>query len=161
MPLTQSAPVYLQSGAEINMKGARNSSILTGSARSHFKSYAVQIPVLVTLDLAIGKHTAIVPEIGLFYSFAFTGSLDAGEAFYRPDKKQLIEVGSEIVDSRLMHRSDFGLRAGLSLRYARCLFGFAYDAGLVNIFAKDIRDAGSDAQSGSWSLNIGYRFGCE
>lgn len=157
--LMESVPLYLQSGVGIEMKGARNSGLISTVETTHFKSYAIEIPAVVTFDVAINKNMAIIPEFGVFYSFAFTGSLEGDGQFYRPYKKlDIVTPSGEIEDTRLFHRSDFGLRAGVSLRYMRCLFGFSYDAGLVNYFTKDLRDAGFKSSTGSWSINVGYRF---
>lgn len=157
--LTQSAPVYLQSGLALEMKGARNSGLISTSETTHFKSYGFEIPLVVTFDIVINKAMAIVPEFGLYYSFAFAGSMEGGGEFYRPFKDlDIVTPAGEIIGEPLFHRSDFGLRAGLSFRYMRCLIGFAYDAGLINYFTKELRDAGFQSTTGAWSINLGYRF---
>lgn len=157
--LTQSAPIYLQSGIALEMKGARNSGLISTNQTTHFKSYGFEIPLVATFDIAINKSMAIVPEFGVFYSYAFAGSLEGGGEFYRPFKDlDIATPAGELMSEPLFHRSDFGIRAGLSFRYMRCLIGFAYDAGLVNYFTKDLRDAGFKSSTGSWSINVGYRF---
>lgn len=156
--LVPNVPIYLQSGLALEMKGAKNSRMLEG-VNSDLKSYAIEIPVVVTFDIILAKEMAIVPELGLFYSFAFCGSLSGGDTFLRPYKKQDLYTNiGEYGDVRLLHRSDFGIRAGISFRYMRNLIGIAYDAGLVNIYSKDFRDMGANGSSGCWSLSIARRF---
>ncbi len=157
--LLSTAPLYLQSGLGIEMKGARSSNVLARDRRTHLKSYWLEVPVVLTYDVPINSKWAVVPEFGLFYAFAFLGSLDGDDEFYRPYNKQNIEIAGEgVVDSRLFRRSDFGLRMGVSFRYSDLLLGFAYDAGLINAFAEDIRDAGSEISTGCWSVNLQMRF---
>lgn len=157
--IMQSMPLYLQTGIGIEMKGAHNSTVLTGMERSRFKSYAVELPLVATFDVPVGRYSAVVPEFGFYYSFAFCGSLDSDGDFIRPYDKQEIWLDNEtVVDDRIMRRSDFGIRAGVAYRYREFTLGFAYDAGMLNIFTKDLRDEGYDTNTGSWSLNLGYRF---
>ncbi len=157
--LMDAVPIYLQSGIGIEMKGARNSGLIATDSPTRFKSYAIEIPLVVTFDVMINKAMAIVPEFGVYYSYAFTGSLAGGDEFYRPYEKLDVEsFNGELIHTKLFHRSDFGIRAGLSLRYASCLIGFAYDAGLVNHFSKKLRDEGASCMTGCWSVNLGYRF---
>ncbi len=160
--LMSSVPLYLQSGLGVTMKGGRNNKILSGGDSAHLKTYAFNIPLVLVYEMVINKQMSVIPEVGVYYSYAFCGSLSSDEYFYRPFKKQMTEVpmgdGVESVDTRLLHRSDFGIRAGLSLRVAKYTVGVAYDAGVVNYFAKDFRDAGADVTTGCWSTNLGYLF---
>lgn len=157
--LNSSMPIYIQTGLGIEMKGARSTNVLESVRRTHLKSYWIEVPAVVTYDIPISSNCAIVPEFGLFYAFAFQGSLEGGGEFFRPYEKQDIEILDEgIVHSRLFRRSDFGLRMGVSVRCSNLLFGFAYDAGLLNTFAKDLRDVGSQLSTGCWSLNVQMRF---
>ncbi len=157
--LTDTAPIYLQSGVSVEMKGARNSGLIATNSPSHFKSYAIEIPVVVTFEVMINQSMSIVPELGLFYSYAFTGSLSGGDEFYRPYKKLDIEsLNGEMLYTELFHRSDFGIRAGLAFQFMSCSIGVAYDAGLVNHFSKKLRDDGASCMTGCWSLNLGCKF---
>ncbi|MFI3304762.1 MAG: outer membrane beta-barrel protein [Rikenellaceae bacterium] len=157
--LADQMPIYLQTGLSVEMKGARSSTVLENVRRSHLKSYWLEVPVVVTFDMPISTHTALVPEFGVYYAYAFQGSLEGDGEFYRPYDKQEIEIEDEgTINSRLFRRSDFGLRMGISMRYDNLLFGFAYDAGLLNTFSKDIRDLGTQLTTGCWSLNMQMRF---
>ncbi|MFI3328828.1 MAG: outer membrane beta-barrel protein [Rikenellaceae bacterium] len=159
--LMDNLPLFLQTGLSFEMKGARNSGILTTSQNTHFKSYNIEIPVVLTFDIPINKSMAIVPEFGVYYSIAVAGSMttDGGDSFYRPFKSESVTLADGTsIDSRVMSRNDFGLRVGASFRYCRYLIGFAYDAGLINNFSKDLRDLGYKGSTGTWSVNLGYRF---
>ncbi len=157
--LMSDAPLYLQSGLAVEMKGARNTNLLDNIYRSRLKSYEVELPVTITFDMPIAPDMGIVTEIGVYYSYVFCGSLEGTGEFYRPYKGQDIDViDSGIINDRLLNRNDFGIRAGLSIRYSNTLIGVAYDAGLINAFGKELRDLGATLTTGTWSLNVGYRF---
>ncbi|MFI3259839.1 MAG: hypothetical protein R3Y16_07075 [Rikenellaceae bacterium] len=157
--ISESSPIYLQTGLGLSMKGARNSRILADAPKSQFKSYEAEIPVTIAFELATGRHSAIIPEIGVYYSYGFCGTLGANGAFYRPYEEQEIVIDDwGTINSRLVSRSDFGMRFGLSYLMGRYLMGFAYEAGLLNCFASDLQDLGYKGSSGSWSINVGYRF---
>lgn len=159
IPLMADAPLYLQSGLGIEMKGARNTGLLAGVLNSHLKSYMLEVPLVVTYDIPIGQQTAIVPMLGAYYSFAFAGTLKGnGETFHQFKKQEIELINGETVDSRFMRQSDIGLRAGLAFRYNKCLIGVAYDSGMMNVFSKAIRDLGSKAYTGTFSINLEYRF---
>ncbi|MFR9610715.1 MAG: outer membrane beta-barrel protein [Rikenellaceae bacterium] len=158
--LMQSAPLYLQSGVAIEMKGARSGRLLDDVyPETHYKSYSFEIPMVVTYDIMVGQNMAIVPELGLYYSYAFAGSIQSGDEFFRPYKKeQYMVADDEMVKSRLFKRNDFGIRCGLSFRYSRCLIGFAYDAGLLDVYPGDIRGGDNNIKTGCFSINMCYRF---
>ncbi len=158
--LMRNAPLYLQSGVAIEMKGARSGRLLGDPyPETHYKSYGFEIPIVVTYDIPVGQNMAIVPELGVYYSYAFAGSVDSGGKSYDPYKKEEYKLtDDETVNSRLFKRNDFGIRAGLAFRYNRCLLGFAYDAGLLDVYPGDIRGGDNNIKTGSFSINLGYRF---
>lgn len=159
MPLMQGMPLYLQSGLSVEMKGARNSGLLAGVANTHLKSYALEVPVVVTYDVQVGAQSAIVPMLGVYYSFAFAGTLEGGDVSYHQFQKQTVTLpDGSTVKSRIMHQSDVGLRAGIGFLYNKCLIGVAYDAGMMNVFSKTFRDLGYEASTSTWSVNLEYRF---
>lgn len=158
--LMRSAPLYLQSGVAIEMKGARSGRFLGEEyPKTHYKSYGFEIPIVVTYDIMVGSDMAIVPELGLYYSYAFAGSIQTGDYFFRPyDKEEYDVADGESVNSQLFKRNDFGIRCGLSFRYSRYLIGFAYDAGLLDVYPGDIRGGDNNLKTGSFSINLGWRF---
>ncbi len=156
--LMRNAPLYLQSGVAIEMKGAREGRFIDKDLRTHYKNYGFEIPIVVNYDIVVGKNTAIVPEIGVYYSYAFAGSIDTDQQFYRPFEKEKYVVGDETVESTLFKRNDFGIRCGIAFRYNRCLIGIAYDAGLLDVYPGKIRGGDNNIKTGCLSINMGYRF---
>ncbi|MFI3248878.1 MAG: outer membrane beta-barrel protein [Rikenellaceae bacterium] len=158
--LMRNAPLYLQSGVAIEMKGARSGRFLGDEyPKTHYKSYGFEIPIVATYDIKVGQNTAIVTELGFYYSYAFAGSIQTGDYFFRPyEKEEYTVADDESVSSRLFKRNDFGIRCGLSLRLSRCLIGFAYDAGLLDVYPGDIRGGDNNIKTGCFSINLGYRF---
>ncbi len=158
--LMRSAPLYLQSGVAIEMKGARSGRFLGEEyPRTHYKSYGFEIPIVVTYDISLGQNMSLVPELGVYYSYAFAGSIESGEYFFRPyEKEEYTVADDETVNSRLFKRNDFGIRCGLSLKFSNFLFGFAYDAGLLDVYPGDIRGGDNNLKTGCFSINLGYRF---
>ncbi len=158
-PLIVDMPLYLQTGLGFEMKGARNSGLLPGILNSHFKSYQLEVPMVLTYDIPIGTNTAIVPMLGIYYSFALSGTLEGEGISIDPYEKLDYEFeDGNVVNTRMMQRSDIGIRAGVGFRYSRGVIGFSYDSGMMNIFAKEFRDWGAKAFSGTCSINLEYRF---
>ncbi len=159
--LSKQIPIYIQSGVSFEMKGAQNSYSVEGFGYSTtIKSYALEIPVLVNYGIKITDNSTIHPFVGVYYSVALGGSMEEDGETINPYKKESAEFGypPEIDDTQVFSRSDFGIRFGLDYKYKKYSIGVAYDAGVMNIFAKDFRDANFDASTGSFSINLGYYF---
>ncbi len=155
--LSKALPLYIQSGLSFEMKGAQNSGAIE---KTTFKSYSLEIPVLINYGVTVNKNFAVHPFVGLYYSFALSGSFEAGGSSENPYTKEeiFLDPPGEVVNSRIFSRSDFGIRAGVDFKYMKYSLGVAYDAGLTNIYAKELRDSNYKASTGCISLNLGYYF---
>ncbi len=159
--LSNTVPLYIQSGISFEMKGAQNSYHIEGERiKSSAKSYAVEVPLLINYGIVISEKSTIHPFAGVFYSFAVAGDISEGGESTNPYKKRDVIFGDEIgaVDTRLFRQSDFGVRFGLDYKYSKYSIGVAYDAGLINMYAKEFRDRNYEAMTSSFSINLGYYF---
>ncbi|MFI3293755.1 MAG: outer membrane beta-barrel protein [Rikenellaceae bacterium] len=159
--ISNSVPLYLQSGLSFEMKGAKNSYRVDGvKIKSDAKSYALEVPLLINYGIVISKKSTIHPFAGIFYSFAVAGDITEGGNSTNPYKKRDVVFDDNInpTDTRLYRQSDFGVRFGLDYKLNSYSIGVAYDAGLINMYAKEFRDRNYEASTSSFSINLGYYF---
>lgn len=160
-PVSQSIPIYVESGLYFQKQGARDNGFLTESGEdSKFSKYEFEIPVLVGYNIPISQGWDMQAFVGLYYSVAVNGKFKIGDEEFDPFKDEMLQTlrDTEPTEQQLLHRSDFGARFGVSVTYNRYLFGFAYDAGLLNQYSSELRDAGYQALSGCFTLQLGYNF---
>ncbi len=162
LSISQQNPLFFQTGLGFEMKGAENSYSIDGTKyESTTKSYAVEIPALLSYGIYISSNSTLYPFFGVFYSFAVAGDIEGGNNdSIDPYKKEnvIFSNDDQSVNTRMFQRSDFGIRIGLDYKYMRYSLGIAYDAGLANIYAKEFRDRHYDASTGTFSINLGYYF---
>ncbi len=161
MDLSQNFPLALEGGIFFQMSGARDNGFLAEvDSSTKFTSYSFKVPVVLTYDIPISQGWSIQPMVGAYYSLAVNGDVEVDGKKYNPYKKEQWSTLDEArtVESQLLHRSDFGIRAGINVLLNRYLLGFTYDAGMLNIYSKEFRDRGFDAVSGCFAINLGYNF---
>lgn len=161
LPISKSIPIYIESGLYFQHRGARDKGFLTDAGEdSTLKMYEFEVPLQLGFAAPISGKWSIHPFVGLYYSVAVNGKFEIGDDEFDPYKDELLQTLRDVepVEQQLLHRSDFGLRMGVSVLYNRYLLGFAYDAGLTNLYSKDLRDQGYEAQAGSFTLQVGYNF---
>ncbi len=160
--ISQQNPLFFQTGIGFEMKGAKNSYSIDGERFANtIKSYVAELPVLLSYQVNLTERSKIYPFFGVFYSFAVAGKIEGGDNdSLDPYKKSKMSATSDEdpFESRMFHRSDFGIKVGIDYRYRKYSLGVAYDAGLANMYAKKFRDRHFDASSGTFSVNVGYYF---
>ncbi len=159
--ISEQTPLFFQTGLAMEMKGAKNSYSIDGVDFSNTtKIYALEVPMLINMGFAISQNSTLRPFVGLYYSFALSGTIESDGESTNPFKKEKVTMGddSESIETRLFNRSDFGVRVGVDYKYTKFSLGIAYDLGLTNIYTKRYRDRNYEATTGSFSINLGYYF---
>ncbi len=160
-PLSEVIPIYIEGDLNFQKRGARDNGFLTDAGQSSkLTKYEFQVPILLGFDAPLDRSWSVQSTVGLYYSVAVDGTFElAGEEF-DPYKNEMLQTLRDVepTEQQLLHRSDFGIRVGVSLLYERYLFGFSYDAGLLNLYSRSLRDVGYKAQTGSFTLYLGCNF---
>ncbi len=161
MPISNVIPLYLEGGLYFQMKGARDNGFIAEIDNdTKFKSYNIEVPVVIGYDIPLSNQWALQPFVGLYYSLALGGSVEYGDDSIDPYKKEEWKTfnDEDSFESQLLHRSDFGLRAGISTTFNRYVLAFSYDAGFLNVYSPAFRDQGFEAVTGCFSIMFGYNF---
>ncbi len=160
-PIAETIPIYIESGLYLQRRGARDNGFLTDAGdESKLVKQEFEIPLLLGYALPLTGKWAVHPFVGFYYSVALSGKFTIGDSQFDPYKKEMLQTlrDTEPSEQQLLHRSDLGLRLGLSVLYGRYLLGFAYDGGLLNLYTREMREAGYQALSGCFTLQMGYNF---
>ncbi len=161
VPASRYIPIYIEGGLYFQLTGARDNGFLTeSSADSRLEIYSLKLPVVVGYSIALNRDWTLQPFGGLYYSLALSGDVEIGDVSLNPYKASSLQRlnDSSPQEMQLLHRSDLGMRFGLSALYREIVFGIAYDIGLLNIYSSEFRDSGFEAALASFSINIGYNF---
>ncbi|MFI3286731.1 MAG: porin family protein [Rikenellaceae bacterium] len=160
-PISKSIPIYIESGIYFQQRGARDNGFLTESGEtSRLLTHEIEVPLLLGCHVSLARPWAIQAAVGFYYSVALNGSFKIGNNKFDPYDKELLQTLRDAApkEQQLLHRSDFGLRVGVSASYYRYLFGLTFDGGLLNLYAPDLRKVGYQALASCFTLQIGYNF---
>ncbi|MFI3279231.1 MAG: outer membrane beta-barrel protein [Rikenellaceae bacterium] len=160
-PISETIPIYIESGLYFQKRGARDNGFLTDAGdESKLTKHEFQIPILLGYSLPLTGLWEVHPFVGFYYSVAVDGNFEIGDTSFDPYRKEMLQTlrDTQASEQQLLHRSDLGLRLGLSVVYGRYLLGFAYDGGLLNLYTPKLREVGYQALSGCFTLQAGYNF---
>lgn len=159
--LTESLPLYLETGLQLSQKGYK----VQFYERESYNAMYLEIPVMVNYKFYIKDKVAIYPSFGVYYALGIGGK-------YKGESMDSEEYGTEKYDmfgsKGFMKRSDFGMRFSATAEWKQFVFSLGYEFGFVNV-AK-IADGGNpesneDALSswgklkpGNFFLSVGYNF---
>ncbi len=118
------------------------------------------MPLLLGVAVPMSRPWSIHAAVGLYYSVAVNGEFEINGSSFDPYKDAMLQTlrDSAATEQQLLHRSDLGVRVGVSLLYDRYLFGFTYDAGFTNLYSSKLRDEGYEANARCFTLQLGYNF---
>ncbi len=154
-------PIYIEGAVEFQQKGSRDNGFLTESGSdTRLTIHAINIPVVVGCNVVADEHWTMQPFAGLYYSVALSGSVETDGGSFDPFALAMLTRlrDTEPQAVQLLHRSDVGVSVGMSALYERLLFGFSYSVSLLNIYTREFRDSGFNANLCTFSLNVGYNF---
>ncbi len=160
-PISKFFPVYLESGLYYQLRGARdNGFLIDNGGESKLRKEELEVPLLVGYHTQLDRNWSIQSAVGVYYSVALSGEFRLADGVFDPFKDEMLQTlrDSEPTEQQLLHRSDFGIRVGVSLLYERFLLGFLFDGGLTNIYSRELRDAGYIARAGCFTIQAGYNF---
>ncbi len=159
--ISQTIPIYIEGGLYLQQKGARdNGFLLEIESESRLTKCEIEIPILLGYYIPLSDGWVIQSFVGLYYSVALDGELEVNGESFDPFQLEMLQRLDDRTaqELQLLHRSDFGVRGGLSVAYHRFLAGISYDAGFLNIYSHAFRDSGYDALAGCFSIFMGYNF---
>ena len=144
--LSQTTPVFLESGLYFNMKGGKDGDLKVTLPY-------LEIPVLVKYGIGVGNDMAVLPFFGPYFGIGVgSGKIKYGDA-----------KGDAFGD--VFKRFDAGLKLGCGFEYNMLYAELGWNFGLANIVKDDVAQIGgfkvkNDATSHNSGLflNVGVNF---
>lgn len=149
--LTESLPLYLETGLQITQKGCKFN--YGDSETDKYNAAYLEIPVMVNYKFNIRDIVTLYPSVGLYYAFGV-----GGKNVYKYDgvKEKYDLFGEE----GSFNRSDFGMRFSGTVDWKHYSFGLGYEFGFMNV-AKSGEYSEFDGEkihTGNFFISVGYNF---
>ena len=140
--LSESTPVFLESGLYYTERGAKKNKVTLGYNN-------LEIPLLVKYGFQLSEEIAILPFFGPTFAYAIGGKLknDSG------DKISSFDNDDSILWPGL-NRANMGLRLGCGGEYNNIYLEIAYQLGVTNIS----KDDKYSSHSSGLMVNFGVNF---
>ena len=137
--LSESAPVFLESGLYYTQRGGKD-----GSYTADLNCF--EIPILVKYGIQATDKIAVLPFVGPYFAYGI-----AGETEY---KNEHGDKEKERTYKHFLNHNDMGFKFGCGLEYNMLYLELAYHLGIANI--ADNEDFTTHARQ--LSINLGVNF---
>ena len=139
--LSDTTPVFLESGLYYTERGAKKDKIKVGL--TYF-----EIPILIKYGIQASDDIAILPYIGPYFSYGIAGkykipAYEGGEAYNRSSYKTF-------------NHGDMGFKIGCGAEYNKLYAELGYQFGVANIAKENEHDL--EASGHALYLNFGVNF---
>jgi hypothetical protein len=133
--LSQSTPVFLESGLYYTQRGAKEDNI-------DITSNNLEIPIVVKYGFQVSDNIALLPFIGPYFAYAVSSDYD-----YKVN-------GVEYEGAFRPNRNNMGFKFGCGAEYNKLYLELGYQFGVTNFADKD----GVTAHNNALFLNFGVNF---
>lgn len=133
--LSQSTPVFLESGLYYTQRGAKEDDI-------DITSNNLEIPIVVKYGFQVSDNIALLPFIGPYFAYAVSSDYD-----YKIN-------GVEYDGAFRPNRNNMGFKFGCGAEYNKLYLELGYQFGVTNFADKD----GVTAHNNALFLNFGVNF---
>ena len=153
--LHRSLPLYLETGVDFSSRGGKIALAQYGEVyRTTPRPFYLQVPLLVNCHFNVRNLLTIQPFAGIYGGVGLRGRMEFDY------------LGTEELfgDRGVLHRLDFGVRAGVGFVVKRIYLGVSYDIGCMNqfkggsLFSYESRTRAIEIRNDCLSVTIGYNF---
>lgn len=138
--LSESAPVFLESGLYYTQRGGKSGSY---SASLN----CLEIPLLVKYGIKATDDIAILPFVGPYFAYGISGTREYVDQ--NSGKKE-----TEKVYEKFLNHNDMGFKLGCGVEYNLLYLEVAYQIGVANIADND----NNSTHANQLSINFGVNF---
>jgi len=138
--LSQTAPVFLESGLYYTQRGGKD-----GKYTANLN--CLEIPLLIKYGFQAGSHVAVLPFIGPYFAYGVAG-----------DREYIDETSGEKqkegVYKKFLNRNDMGFKLGCGVEYNLLYAEIGYQFGIANIADND----NNTTHANALFVNLGVNF---
>lgn len=132
--VSESVPVFLESGLYYNGRGAKKDE-----AKLNLNYF--DIPILIKYGVNVKDQITILPFVGPYFGYAIGGKATIGDIDGNPFRDGMVKHG------------DMGFKFGAGVEYNMLYLEAGYQAGVANIGKKP-----NETHTGSFFMNFGINF---
>ena len=153
--LTWKLPLYRFAGVDFSSRGGKIALAQYGEVyRTTPRPFYLQVPLLINCHFNVRDLLTIQPFAGIYGGVGLRGRIEFDY------------LGTEELfgDRGVLHRLDFGVRAGVGFVVKRIYLGVSYDIGCMNqikggsLFSYGSRTRAIEIRNDCLSVTIGYDF---
>lgn len=159
--LSQTAPVFLESGLYFTQRGAKGHNI-------DVTYNNLEIPLIVKYGIKVSDNIAILPFAGMYFAHAIAGKTkqrhlivdDKGETKEDGTTEKVGTFAEESARTGGLNRNNIGVKLGCGFEYNKLYLEAGYQIGLNNIAKGGSNERLSDlsARSNALFVNVGVNF---
>lgn len=144
MPLTESVPLYFETGLYYTQKGGK--STYDGTKFTYGLDY-IELPLLLKYRAPLTNNITVEPFVGGYLACGVSGKIkDYGE------REAYSSFSSDYDDN--FNRFDGGVKLGCGMSFDMLYVEASYDIGLANVGKDDF----DDTHTGCFNLTVGINF---
>lgn len=134
--LSQSTPVFLESGLYYSERGAKD-------GKDKASLTYLELPVLIKYGIQAGSDFVVLPYIGPYFSYGIAGKTKIKEANINESSYEFFKHG------------DMGFKLGCGAEYNNLYAELGYQFGVANILDDD---SDNEARNHAFYINVGVNF---
>lgn len=134
--LSQSTPVFLESGIYYTERGAKD-------GKDKASLTYLELPVLIKYGIQAGSDFVVLPYIGPYFSYGIAGKTKIKEANINESSYEFFKHG------------DMGFKLGCGAEYNNLYAELGYQFGVANILDDD---SDNEARNHAFYINVGVNF---
>lgn len=135
--LSQSTPVFLESGIYYTERGAKD-------GKDKASLTYLELPVLIKYGIQAGSDFVVLPYIGPYFSYGIAGKTKIKEANINESSYEFFKHG------------DMGFKLGCGAEYNNLYAELGYQFGVANILEDN--EADGEARNHAFYINVGVNF---
>ena len=139
--LSQTAPVFLESGLYYTQRGGKD-----GKYTADLN--CLEIPILVKYGIQASNHVAVLPFVGPYFALGVAGEREYDDVVNGGGKAK------ESTYDKFLNRNDMGFKLGCGLEYNMVYAEIGYQFGIANIADND----NNTTHANALFVNLGVNF---
>ena len=141
---SDSTPVFIESGLYYTERGGKKDDFRVGYNN-------LEIPILVKYGFKVGDEIAVLPFVGPYFSYAFSGKTkqigtEGKESVGTFDEKKAFTKG--------LKRANMGFKLGVGAEYNKVYLELGYQLGITNVCKDDDLSSHSNALFCNFGVNF-------
>lgn len=135
--LSDSTPIFLESGLYFSGRGAKDFSL----------NY-LELPVLIKYGVQLNDDIALLPYIGPYFSMGIGGKVKTLDG----------TTVKKVSSYDFMKRPDMGFKIGCGAEYNKLYLELGYQFGVINLPKDKVNPLDESAHNGNFYVNVGVNF---